>query len=98
MSKADRKSHWTIDSNLLKTELVKHFSDTVKGEVEKTKALLSRYGATKEPQTKGKRKAGTTNKPASPEATSQGATAPNLTTGSEEISTPEKELANLMWG
>ena len=98
MSKADRKSHWTIDSNLLKTELVKHFSTTVKGEVEKTKAMLSRYGATKGSQTKGKRKAGTTSKPASPEATSQGATAPNLTTGSEEISTPEKELANLMWG
>jgi hypothetical protein len=101
MSKSDRQRHWTIDSNLLKAELIKDISQRVNGDIEQSREMLERYGvpsATKKTQSK---KGGTpkkTNKPESPESSTEAVTAPNLTTGTDELKTPEKELADLMWG
>ena len=101
MSNADKERHWTIDSTLLKNELVKEISQNVNAEIEQSRKMLERYGvpsAGKTSQTKQTKKSKTVNKPASPESAVQEANSPNLTTGTEEISSPEKELANLLWG
>jgi len=101
MSNADKERHWTIDSTLLKNELVKEISQTVNADIEQSRKMLERYGvpnAGKTAQTKKAKKSKTVNKPASPESAAQETNSPNLTTGTEEISSSEKELANLMWG
>lgn len=101
MSNSDKQKHWTIDSTLLKNELVKEISQTVNADIEQSRKMLERYGvpsAGKTAQTKKAKKSKTVNKPASPESATQETNSPNLTTGTEEISSSEKELANLMWG
>ena len=101
MSNADKERHWTIDSTLLKNELVKEISQSVNADIEQSRKMLERYGvpsAGKTAQTKKAKKSKTVNKPASPESASQETNSPNLTTGTEEISSSEKELANLMLG
>tara|TARA_R100001463_G_scaffold117127_3_gene172702 strand:+ start:52402 stop:53910 length:1509 start_codon:yes stop_codon:yes gene_type:complete len=101
MSNAEKSRHWTIDANLAKAELVKEITATVNNQVEESRKMLERYGgapAGKKTQSRSAGKTKTTNKPASPESSSTSASSPNLTTGTEEISTPEKELADMLWG
>ena len=101
MSNADKSKHWTIDANLAKAELVKEITATVNSQVEQSKQMLERYGAApagKKTQSRSTGKTKTTNKPMSPESSATSASSPNLTTGTEEISTPEKELADMLWG
>jgi hypothetical protein len=100
MSKTDRGRHWTIDANLAKAELIKEISSSVNSEIEQSRKMLERYGAspaTKKAQGKSGKTARTTSKPVSPESTSASASSPNLTTGTEEINTPQKELADMLW-
>jgi len=100
MSKTDRGRHWTIDANLAKAELIKEISSSVNSEIEQSRKMLERYGAspaTKKAQGKSAKPAKSTNKPVSPESTSASASSPNLTTGTEEINTPQKELAEMLW-
>jgi len=101
MSNAEKSRHWTIDANLAKAELVKEITATVSSQVDQSRKMLERYGgapAGKKTQSRSTGKTKTTNKPASPESSSTSASSPNLTTGTEEISTPEKELADMLWG
>ena len=100
MSKADRSRHWTIDANLAKTELIKEISSSVNSEIEQSRKMLERYGvpsATKKPQSKSDKTSKSVNKPVSPESSSASASSPNLTTGTEEVNTPQKELADMLW-
>jgi hypothetical protein len=100
MSKADRGRHWTIDANLAKVELIKEISSSVNSEIEQSRKMLERYGvpsATKKTQAKSGKTVRTTSKPVSPESSSAAASSPNLTTGTEEVNTPQKELADLLW-
>ena len=101
MSQGDRDSHWTMDSSLLKNELIKEVSGSVNREIEQSRAMLERYGvpsASKKAQAKKGSKPKSPNKPVSPESTAQESSSPNLTTGTEEVNTAEKELADMMWG
>jgi len=101
MSQESRDNHWTIDAMLLKTELVKEVSQSVNSEIEQSRKMLERYGvssASKKAQPKKVGKSKTTNKPVSPESSAQESSSPNLTTGTEEVNTAEKELADMMWG
>ena len=100
MSKADRGRHWTIDANLAKAELIKEISSSVNSEIEQSRKMLERYGvpsATKKTQAKSGKTVRTTSKPVSPESSSAAASSPNLTTGTEEVNTPQKELADMLW-
>ena len=100
MSKAERGRHWTIDAGLAKAELIKEISSSVNSEIEQSRKMLERYGAqpaTKKTQKKSGGTARTTNKPVSPESSAASASAPNLTTGTEEVNTPQKELAAMLW-
>tara|TARA_R110002020_G_scaffold184977_1_gene382412 strand:- start:5302 stop:6819 length:1518 start_codon:yes stop_codon:yes gene_type:complete len=101
MSQGDRDRHWTMDSTLLKNELIKTISESVNSEIEQSRAMLERYGvpsASRKAQPKKAGKSKSPNKPVSPESTAQESSSPNLTTGTEVINTAEKELADMMWG
>jgi hypothetical protein len=100
MSKAERGRHWTIDARLAKAELIKEISTSVNSEIEQSRKMLERYGAqpaTKKSQKKSGSTSRTSNKPVSPESSSASASSPNLTTGTEEVNTPQKELADMLW-
>jgi hypothetical protein len=101
MSHSERDRHWTMDSSLLKNELIKTVSESVNSEIEQSRKMLERYGvpaASKKAQQKKTSRAKSPNKPMSPESSAQESSSPNLTTGTEEINTAEKELADMMWG
>tara|TARA_Y100001963_G_scaffold42905_1_gene60136 strand:+ start:11796 stop:13316 length:1521 start_codon:yes stop_codon:yes gene_type:complete len=100
MSKAERGRHWTIDAGLAKAELIKEVSSSVNSEIEQSRKMLERYGAqpaTKKSQRKSGGSAKTSNKPVSPESSATSSSSPNLTTGTEEVNTPQKELADMLW-
>ena len=101
MPQGDRDKHWTMDSSLLKNELIKTISESVNSEIEQSRKMLERYGvpdASKKAQQKKTARSKSPNKPTSPESTAQESSSPNLTTGTEEINAGEKELADMMWG
>jgi len=101
MSVSDKKNYWTIDSNLLTKELIKELSGSVNAEIEQSRKMLERYGAApagKKTRAKQKNSTKNPNKPNSPSSDAASASSPNLTTGTDQIKTPEKELAEMLWG
>ena len=101
MSASEKSRHWTIDANLAKAELIKELTSAVNSEIEQSRKMLERYGAPvagKKTRAKQNNSTKNPNKPNSPSSNAASAASPNLTTGTDQIKTPEKELAEMLWG